>query len=698
VTRPHTSEGRAEVGDAEGAARPRWWSGTPAALVLAALFAGLAISAARHEGPAYDETGHLTAGASYWLTGDHRLQPENGLLPQLLVGLPGFGAASRGAAGEGGAGAFPPRAGPEWEGSDVWRLGHRWLYESGLDWRAVLLSARTLVAAVAAGLGLLVYAWSRRLFGPSGGILSLALFAFSPTLLAHGALATSDLCAAAAFLLALLALQAALLRCTLPRLAGAGAALTVLFLCKASALLVLPIAAVMLALRLLSHEPLPAGWLAARRALAGGRRVALLLALPTVLAVLVWAGLWAGYGFHSAVQPSGQAPPQTLYWGGWPHVDAAGTPAVRAVGWMRDHHVLPEAWLYGLGFVLAHSNARDAFLDGRYSPDGFPDFFLRAAAYKTTPAELALLLLAAAAALAARLRRGDARGSAPPAPGPARGPFRIAPLVLLVVVVGGTALGSHLNIGHRHLLPLYPAAFILAGAAAAWLHRPPRWVAALVLVALAGQVVDSLAVRPHYLAYFSPLCGGPRQGWRHLVDSSLDWGQDLPGLAEFLRRERASATPPDEVYLSYFGTGSPDAEGIVAKHLPFVPDRIRRVETYPLGAGLYCVSATMLQNVYTPIKPPWSAARESEWQQARADIERLEAAQTDQVSFQRVLAERGQAGWNSRLHDYESLRFARLCAVLRGRQPDDEIGYSILVYRLSAEEARAAVYGPPPVG
>ena len=677
VTSQRTSEGQGE-----GGAGPRWWNGVPAALVLAALFAGMAVAAARHKGPAYDETGHLTAGASYWLTGDHRLQPENGLLPQLLVGLPGWIA-----------GGFPPRSGPEWEGSDVWRLGHHWLYESGLDWRGLLLSARTLVAAVAAALGLLVYAWSRRLFGPTGGLLSLLLFAFSPTLLAHGALATSDLCAAAAFLIALLALQGALERLTLPRVAGAGAALTVLFLCKGSALLVLPIAAAMLALRLVSREPLPAGWIVARGALTGARRVALLLALPVVLALVVWAGLWAGYGFRYAVQPPGQPAPQTLYWGGWPHVDAAGTGAVRAVGWMRDHHVLPEAWLYGLGFVLAHSNARDAFLDGRYSAEGFPEFFLRAAWYKTTPAELALLLLAAAAALGCRRGATDA-----PLLSPARGAFRVAPLVLLIVVVGGAALGSHLNIGHRHLLPLYPAAFVLAGAAASWLRRPPRWVAALVLLALGAQVVDSLAVRPDYLAYFSPLCGGPRQGYRHLVDSSLDWGQDLPGLAAYLQRERASPTPPAEVYLSYFGTGSPDAEGIAAKHLPFVPDRIRRVETYPLGAGLYCLSATMLQNVYTPVHPPWNAEREAEWRAARADVERLEAAQGDAAAFERVFAERGEAGWNARLHDYESLRFARLCATLRGREPDAEIGSSILVYRLTEEEAAAAVYGPSPAG
>ena len=689
-SRPRTDPGSHDVGRDDALRPPRWWNGAPAAIAVALLFAALAVSAARHKSPVYDEVGHITAGTSYLLFGDHRLQPENGLLPQCLEGLPGWMAGSAGDGSE--VDAFPSRDSADWAGSDVWRLADRYFYGSGRDWRALLLWARALVALVAAALGLLVYVWSRKLHGPAGGMLSLLFYASSPTLLSHGALATSDLCAAAAFLFALLALSAVLERCTALRVAGAGAALTVLFLCKGSALLVLPVGVAMLGLRALAGDPLPVGWIVVRGAVTGrARRLGVLLALPVVLALIVWAGIWAGYGFRYPVQAAEAAPPQSLYWGGWPHIEAVHSPGVRAVLWLRDRQALPEAWLYGLGFVLAHSTGRDAFLDGRYSPDGFPSFFPRAALYKTTPAELALFGLAAAAALAARRRRRRERERS-------AGAFRAAPLGLLIVVVGGAALTSRLNIGHRHLLPLYPAAFILAGAAGEWLTRPPRWMAALVLAALGGQVLDSFAVRPHYLAYFSPLVGGPSQGYRHLVDSSLDWGQDLPGLAEFLGQPRNRLSPPEEVYLSYFGNGSPQAEGLVARALPGEPDRNRRVESYPLGPGLYCISATMLQNVYFPIKPPWSSRDEAQWQAARADVEKLEASQSDPAAFAALLADRGESAWNLRLADYERLRFARLCAFLREREPDAEIGYSILVYRLTAEEAAAAVYGPPPTG
>src|SRR5439155_13724202 len=124
---------------------------------------------------------------------------------------------------------------------------------------------------------------------------------------------------------------------------------------------------------------------------------------------------------------------------------------------------------------------------------------------------------------------------------------RAAPLLVLLGVYWAAALVSHLNIGHRHLLPIYPPLFILAGGALPRLRVP--------LAALA--VAEGLLAWPHYLAYFNPIAGGARNGYRHLVDSSLDWGQDLPGLQRH-----------HPAYLAYFGTGSPRYYGIVASLLP----------------------------------------------------------------------------------------------------------------------------------
>ncbi len=189
--------------------------------------------------------------------------------------------------------------------------------------------------------------------------------------------------------------------------------------------------------------------------------------------------------------------------------------------------MLPEAYLYGLAYVKESMLARSAFLNGEYSVVGWPGFFLYAFAYKTTLP----LLLASAAALVLLLRRSRDLW------------YRLAPLAMLFAVYWLFSITSHLNIGHRHILPTYPVLFIAAGALGAWLAtRRVAWV--LPVVALLGwHVTESVRVAPHYLAYFNEFAGGPENGHRHLVDSSLDWGQDLPGLKALARprtRHRAN--------------------------------------------------------------------------------------------------------------------------------------------------------------
>jgi hypothetical protein len=461
-------------------------------------------------------------------------------------------------------------------------------------------------------------------------------------------------------------------------------------LSKASALLLVPLGLALCVAALLRESP-PVLVVAGRRQellpRLGRAGVFALVAVALALLAALW--LWAAYGFRYAIVASGTG--VELYFGGWPHVEVVGGHAIGFVTWLRDLRLLPEAWLYGLGFVLAHAAGRAAFLDGVYDPMGFPDFFPRAFLYKTPPAVLGLLALASLAALA-----GAWRGDGPRAAlrRLAAGAGRSLPLLLLVATVGLATLGSRLNIGHRHLLPIYPALFVLCGGAIGARVRPrARLVATLLL--LGWLAVDSLSVWPHPLAYFSPAVGGPARGYRHLVDSSLDWGQDLPGLARELTLARAAADPPERVYLSYFGKGDPDAEGIVATHLPFVPDTLRRVETYPLQGGLYCISATMLQQVYLPVSVPWTVADEQAWTACRAEIDALEASQRDPEENAAFLARRTTASWNERLHEYEVLRFARLCAYLRRREPDRQVGHSINLYRLSDDQAREAVFGPP---
>jgi hypothetical protein len=115
------------------------------------------------------------------------------------------------------------------------------------------------------------------------------------------------------------------------------------------------------------------------------------------------------------------------------------------------------------------------------------------------------------------------------------------------------------SIGLRYILPIYPFVFVLAAGAVMQLRKARYWVA----VPLVWYVGAAAAAWPHYLAYFNEFAGGSANGYRYLVDSNLDWGQDLKGLKAFMNSRGI-----DRVYLSYFGSDSPKRYGIAYDWLP----------------------------------------------------------------------------------------------------------------------------------
>jgi hypothetical protein len=621
------------------------------AVLLAAWHALLAVSATAEKSVTADEIGHLTAGQAYNTRADYRLQPENGNLPQRWAALPfTLGSVS-----------LPSATHPAWKAGNVWNYGHVFFYEEGHSTDEWLYLSRAMIALVSAGTGLLVFFWSKAFFGWRGGFLSLALYAFCPTFLAHGALATSDLVMTFFFLASVGAWW-----CHLQKPGFSNATLSAVLLglaavAKFSAVLLAPMYALIALVWLMTKER-------------DARQQGLLRLARTVVVHVgvAWAVIWMFYGFrYRAFAPDFLT--DAKFYHGWDFL-------LVDLGWpkhlielARHWHLLPEAWLYGFTFVLQFSHARGAFLNGEHSLTGWTSFFPIAFLIKTT---LPLLLLLAATAFLA-VRRATAVGLKSTLER-AR-PF--TPLLALFLVYWATSLTSHLNIGHRHILPTYPVLFIGVGWLGRWIdfRRPFATIALLGLVG--WHISESQWIRPHYLAYFNETVGGPANGWKHLVDSSLDWGQDLPGLKRWLDKNN-SGTTPQPVFLSYFGTGEPDYEGIVATRLPMLPDFGRPYPHRRLSAGIYCVSATQLQQVYAE-QPRWSLEQEQEYQALRnlepeffGSTESRRAAPVADLSKQ----------WKR----YERLRFARLCAYLQVRGPDASVGYSILIFKLSASEIQAA--------
>ena len=168
----------------------------------------------------------------------------------------------------------------------------------------------------------------------------------------------------------------------------------------------------------------------------------------------------------------------------------------------------------------------------------------------------------------------------------------------------------------------------------------------------------------------------------------------MPGLKRWLDRNGLGGSNPTPVYLSYFGMGSPDYYRIDANPLPSYFPRDRDAN-FPLTGGVYCISATMLQAVYlTDAWGPWQNRYEKVYRQMLADMEQYVRTSDDIDARARLVREKGPEFWEQRFRLYDQLRFARLVSYLRQREPDDNVGYSILIYRLSDAQVQEALDGP----
>jgi len=356
-----------------------------------------------------DEPLHIVGGASYWRLNDYRLHSENGNLPQRWCAIPLVIAGW----------PLPSFEHPGWNRSDMAGLSRAYLFENGSpSWRMLLL-ARSFAAIWGVLIALLVYLWSRQLFGLEGAWLSLAFCLTDPTLLANAPLATSDTCAAFFFGCSTLAIWRMLQMPTLSMTAVAALAVAGLFVAKFSA-------------------PL-------------GIQVGVVL-----LGVAAWLAVWLFHGFRYEGMNPQTVPAGT--WNRWGTLAAATTELGGATGrllaFLGEHHVLPEAYLYGMAYVLL-AMLRQSFFCGDYSIAGWWSYFPFTFLVKTPLPTLAALALLPVLAVCRAQKQSGMSGERPWYP--------LAPLLTLLAIYWAASLTTTLNIGHRHLLPVYPLTFILLG-------------------------------------------------------------------------------------------------------------------------------------------------------------------------------------------------------------------------------------------
>ncbi len=539
------------------------------------LFWWLAFDSLTDDSPVMDEQNHLARGVAFLQTADPRLSVEHPTLVNSLAALPVL--------------TLPqidlPTDQPSWQDREPimtfwYDFADQFLWRVNQDVVRMIFLGRFSIVCLTLGLGLLMYRFAGRLWGRTAATFALLFTLFDPNILAHGRYITTDLGGTFFMLLATMLIWHMWRKGDRISVFWATLGIAGAFAAKLSAVLFIPIWLILTLFPLPNDQTKRFGPRLGRLATAG---------IGSLFFV------WMLFAFE---------------WGDFLFID-------ERLLWLNHYSgPMPTFWSGIERISLLSSGGRTAFLLQQFSTEGFFLYFPIAFLVKTPLITLGLL----APALFFMVRQAKTR------------PQTIWLLVPTLSYFAITLL-SGLNLGYRHLMPILPFVYLIISGWLSQLSLASRpavksipnlagWVSILLLIA------TTLSIHPHHLSYFNLIAGGPSNGHNILIDSNIDWGQDLYRLKEWMRQNDVP-----EVNLAWFGTADPAYFAVPHQQLPGLPYGFPLWWDVPFDTskpppGVYAISVTNY--------------------------------------------------WETPLSPEEKTRYAWF----RERNPDARIGYSILIYRV----------------
>ncbi|MGD0016408.1 MAG: glycosyltransferase family 39 protein [Verrucomicrobiia bacterium] len=542
------------------------------AVVLLVVMGALMIGPARQDSATVDETTFLGAGYTYWTGHRYYLVPDHSPFGQMLPALPLLAMDVRLSPN---AQALldkrspytwavpwygPPRAIQELypQGRNDWYFvatpesqlfGQMFVYDGTNDGDWMMLSGRLVQILLTIGVGLVIFLWLRRATGNElPALFGLALWVFNPHALAYGHLITTDIGGTMGFVGALYTFALFLDKPT-GRIAGlCGAATALALLLKYTAALLVPIYLVLAFVYRRNISQSSMRW----------------WKLFLIMIAAFWSTLLVAYfPYWSPALPLPD----------W-QATALGVPK-----WFQAFRVLliPRDFFKVIALKLCQSKwGHEGYLFGEWSAHGwwyyFPVvFFLK------SPMAFIILSVGSGVVFIKRFK------SAPP--------LELVPWVASVAYLL-FAMTSKVNVGVRHFLPVVPLLCIGAGCAFSAVRN--SWLKWAAYVLIAWQTVVTLLAYPLYLQFFSEAVGGSQNGYKYLLDSNYDWGQDAKRLKTFLQERGIN-----HVYLNYFGTQ------YNVEYLKIPNTRVNAEQARQIQEGYLVVSVSEL------MRPEWTWLRES---------------------------------------------------------------------------------------
>ncbi len=546
--------------------------------------------------PTLDEPAHVVAGISHWRFGDFSLYRVNPPLVRMIASVPALVLGYQ---------CDFPELSKLHAGRYEFHLGESFVHDNG-RWSLWLTTLGRWACIPFSWLGGLVcYRWAKELYGLASGLWACSLWCFSPMVLGHAALLTPDAHAAALGALACYTFWLWLRTPTWQRAISTGLILGLAELSKTTLILLYPIWP-LLWITYRWHERRKMTW---RR----WRDEAAMLALRMLIGLYL---INLGYLANGSFVPLKQYTFASELFGNSPSGDAdrrgLGTGNRFSQSWLGELPVpLPYDYVMGIDTQQRdfENFRRPSYLRGEFQERGWWYYYAYAALIKTPLGTWALIGLALYTrwrrVIPSALWRDELIVLAPAA-------------IIFFVVSSKTGFSHH----YRYVFPCLPLVMIWTSqVAAVWSGTAQgfdnrrgwstwRWCAwrsrgwrSLTTVCLAASIGSSLWHFPHSLAYFNEAVGGPRHGADHLINSNIDWGQDLLHLERWIAKQTTGQT----VYLAFDDYLNPfDLE--IAQIAPWpIPQSSaddQSVGEPEVPDGYYAISVNQLYEFPWPLRQP----------------------------------------------------------------------------------------------
>jgi hypothetical protein len=563
---------------------------------LLTIHAGLLAYGAAVHSPCIDEVGHMAAGLSHWQLGRFDLYHVNPPLVRMVAAVPVLFAQPK---TDWSAYSDAPGARSEFPiGRDfITANGERsfWFF-TWARWACIPFSLLG---------GYVCFRWARELYGDWSGLLALTLWCFGPNILANGQMITPDMGATALGVTTAYVFWKWLKQPSWQLAVASGMTLGLALLTKATWIILFGLWPTLWLLWRAAGF-IPAVWRAAGfiPAVSSQQAIETKITEGNPAARLGWKqwgnqalqlgailllGLYVlnmGYGFEGCLESLGshQFVSGTLAGPDVPEMGRGASGDRFAGTWLGAIPMpVPRNYLLGIDVQKRDFESHfNSYLRGEWRKEGWWYYYLYGLTVKVPLGVWALALLAVVFGLFASGYATEWRDEL----------TLLAPAaVVLTLVSAETGFNHHL----RYVLPIFPFCFVWMSKAARTFEKKNRIAAVLTGAAVAWAVGSSLCVYPHSLSYFNELAGGPANGHSHLVNSNIDWGQDLFYLHDWLK-EHPEARP---LHLAYFGAFDPEVAGIEFSPPPSIPRSPEEASDLEVGPhpGWYAVSVSLLRGL-----------------------------------------------------------------------------------------------------